>query len=150
MTPYGVTKQLKTNHFRIDLFQNELFWLKELAEFDRVPNVLWYDEEIKSFKMPNLGDMITKDNIPQDWEVQMEYIIEELDKYNCSHNDVKPEEILVKEGKLYLIDFGWATKKNEKIAKQYPRCLGGKFRKGKHNFDDGYSFRKSIKYVLSR
>ena len=37
------------------------------------------------------------------------HMVHRLRVLNVSHNDIKDSEMFIKEGKLYLLDFGWAT-----------------------------------------
>jgi tRNA A-37 threonylcarbamoyl transferase component Bud32 len=132
---------------KFDLFENEVKWLLKMKDFDRVPNVMGYDYNKKEIKLQNVGEVINKNNIPDDWKEQTEYIISALAEYNCGHNDIKPSEVLVNNNKLYLVDFGWSTEIN-KVPDNFPKKLGGKFRKDDRSFDDRYSIYKSIQSVI--
>jgi len=128
------------------IFEREKYWLEQLADFDRVPNIICArDNEII---MTYCGERINKDNLPGDWEEQANYIISKLKEFNCTHNDIKPEDILVKDNKLYLVDFGWALEIDEEIPNYFPKEIGAEFRKGIHDFDDNYSIFKSIRSIL--
>jgi len=94
--------------------------------------------------MTYIGEMITKETIPEDWKEQRDYILKELAKCKCKHNDIKPQEITIQDGKLHLIDFGWATKLGDPIPSEWPKCLGDPFRWKEHEFDDKYSFNLSV------
>jgi len=146
-----VIKKIRSNKYPdFDLFENELKWLTEMSDFDRVPNVIDSDPVNKTIVMEYVGEPISNENIPADWSGQADYILANLTKYNCSHNDIKPTEILVKRNKIYLIDFGWATTTGSEIPKHFPKRLGSKFRQGIHNFDDRYSLYKSIRFILRK
>ena len=93
------------------------------------------------------GESISKENIPDNWKTQCSNILDVLDSKNCSHNDIKPEDILVHEGKLKLIDFGWASKIGDDIPSNWPTCIGGNFRHSSEKFDDSYSLFKSMESI---
>ncbi len=130
-------------------FQREVEWLIRLRRFDRVPKILevaYPDKLVMSY----VGELISKETIPTDWYEQMEYILGELKKYGCCHNDIKPREILVNKGNLYLIDYNWATEIGEKLP-DHPVVkmgLGCQYKKGDGVFDDRYSFIASILTIL--
>lgn len=128
------------------LLEREKFWLHQLREFERVPNIL--NASDNSITMDYVGERLTAENLPQDWEEQILVISEGLKRYDCSHNDIKPEDILVKNQKLYIVDFGWATRLGEDIPSHWPPDIGGEFAPGVHNFDDSYSLRESVQNIL--
>ena len=97
-------------------------------------------------------DNLEKNNIIDQYNLENINILEsnynsELEKYNCRHNDIKPEEILVDKGKIKIIDFGWAYEKNKDNPKSWPECLGNDFKSDKNVFNDKESFNKSISYI---
>ncbi len=130
-------------------FQREIWWLIRLRNFDRVPKIIkieYPNRLTESF----IGDVITKETVPADWYDQMEYILGYLKSVNCNHNDIKPSEILVKDGKLYLIDYNWATLVGE-LMPEHPiivKGLGCGYKRGLI-FDDKYSFITSILTVVN-
>ena len=52
------------------------------------------------------GERINKNNIPKDYEDQLNNIIKILENHNCRHNDIKPEELLIMNGKIKVVHFG--------------------------------------------
>lgn len=129
------------------LLEREIKWLTILKDFDRTPNIIKTYENV--IEMTYVGERINKDNIPKDWESQIEYIVTKLKEFGCCHNDIKPEEILVKDDKLYIVDFGWSTGVGEEIPSGWSMGIGDEFAYGPHNFNDLYSLRKSIEHVLN-
>ena len=89
------------------LVPNEVKWLKLLKDVDRVPYLI--SNEGNSIIMSYVGRRATKETLPENWKDQIKYISDQLDAYKCFHNDIKFCEILVKDEKIYLIDFQWAT-----------------------------------------
>ena len=130
-----------------NIINREVFWLETLESFDRTPKLISHDTERNLVVMEYMGERLTKQNIPTDYETQVTYILDGLKQFECSHNDIKPTELLVLDGKINIIDFGWSTKIGEPIPKHWPRELGGHFRYKVRNFNDEYSLRKSIERI---
>ncbi len=109
----SITKHIKkTIKPNISLFdhtcvERELYILNLLSKFDWSPKVI--SNTSTSITMTNVGERINKDNIPFDAIDQITNILKDLKSINVEHNDIKNEEILVKDGKLHLCDFGWAS-----------------------------------------
>jgi hypothetical protein len=92
-----------------NILEREVYWLQKFEEhhFDWAPKIL---HKSKSwFAMSYVGEPITKENVPRDWRSQCETILRDLESVNCRHNDIRSVEVLVKDGKLHLVDFGWAS-----------------------------------------
>lgn len=107
----------KTNlYLNYTVFEREVYWLKKLQNFDWCPRFIWAQKPylITSF----VGERLNKENCPPDWESQVEQIEQDLKRVNCRHNDIKDEEVLIKEGKIYLIDFQWASLGEDYSASQ--------------------------------
>lgn len=143
-----VIKKFRETAIRQGLMDREAFWLTLLSSFDRTPNIISVNED--SIIMTNVGERISKETVPEDWKEQIQYIYDNLQKFGCCHNDIKPEELLVKDGKIQIIDFGWSTKIGESIPPDWPREIGDEFAFGIHTFNDLYSLKKSIDSILSK
>jgi len=112
-----VRKTLKpSKRRRWNFVPREKMWLEKLADWDRTPDLISCEKY--SVILTYVGKPINASNIPDDWEEQAKDIISGLIKYNCSHNDIYNEEILVKDGKIYLIDFHHATMLRENMSKK--------------------------------
>lgn len=109
----SITKHIrKTIEPNISLLEHtclkrELHILSLISKFDWSPKVISNTDT--SINMTNVGDRINKDNIPDDAIEQITKILTDLNSLGIEHNDIKDEEILVKDGKLHLCDFGWAS-----------------------------------------
>ena len=134
-------------HHAESCYTRELKWMNALKEFHRVPNLRAAIPKDMMLVMDYMGEPLTKDNTPLDWREQVQYIVQQLKWYGCAHNDIKPADLLVMDGKINLIDFGWALGIDEEVPKSWPQCLGEEFRVGVHDFDDEYSMIKSIESV---
>jgi len=108
-----VKKVIHKKYMHYDFVNKEVFWLHRLASFDKTPNVISFNED--TIIMNYMGKIITKDTVPSDWKDQVECIIKTLKHLQVSHNDIKLEEILVKDRKINLIDFQHATTNKEEF-----------------------------------
>ena len=75
------------------------------------PKLIAYGDDW--IEMEFAGEKISKKNLPSDWQTQIENIASFLNKFDIIHRDIKEENILVKNNKIYLIDFGWSVFRNE-------------------------------------
>ena len=105
-----------------NLANNEAYWLRRLAHLDWVPKVLEYDE--CTILMTYAGKEVNAHTLPEDWREQTTRMLLELEEAGCCHNDIKAGELLVKDGKLQLIDFQHATNTREefKAKKKSGEC----------------------------
>jgi len=142
-----VIKKFSPSVINEGLMGREVFWLKHLEKFDRTPQIIEVTDD--SIVMTYVGERISKESVPDDWKTQVLYISEGLKKYKCSHNDIKPEDIQVKDGIIYIVDFGWSTRIGEPIPSHWSTGIGDDFKYGIHDFNDLYSLTKSIEFVLS-
>ncbi len=94
-----------SKEFIKELIDREVFWLKKLAHLKFVPRLYAYDE--KHIMMSYCGEVVTEK--PKDYYEQLNKIKTLLLQNHCYYNDWKPDNLLIKKGNLYLIDFGWAS-----------------------------------------
>ena len=102
-----IVKKLTTDN--IDQFNREVFWLKELAGTGVAPELVSFDSHSLSIVMTDCGEPISRSNIPPDWRTQVMAALETLRHNNCHHNDLSEYEVLVRDGKITIVDFGAAS-----------------------------------------
>lgn len=125
-----------------DLLGNEIKMLKSLDSI-HFPKVYTQDE--KTITIEDCGDMLTEKNAPENWKEQLLQILRELKAKKIRHNDVKLDNLMVKNGIIHLIDWGWASREGEDIS-SFPKCLGYPNRPS-WGPDDDYAMRKVIKQL---
>jgi len=109
-----------------DVLDREVCILKHLSNFSWVPKLLWYNSS--GIVTNYVGKPLSALTIPLDYKEQMDKIIVDMKSVGINHGDIfkichhtkcnwasilKSEEsydIMVLDGSLSLIDFGWATK----------------------------------------
>lgn len=103
-------------HSLVENYTSEVSCLRKLEDFDRCPNLLKTDDDQLYVRMTYVGEPLTKENMPDDWRHQCNHILDELGKRKFKHGDFH-ENIMVLNGKLYLIDFGDVFKQNHEEYK---------------------------------
>ena len=108
----------KTNSWELsDVIYREVHAVKHLREH----GVDWVPEIIvvlgNKIIMDYCGEPISRQNAPKDYKDQIENIINTLWELNLQHNDImwknKKSEFLVKDNKVYLVDWGWSSINND-------------------------------------
>lgn len=92
-----------------DQFNREVFWLKKLAGTGVAPELISHDQDTLSIVMTDCGTPISLSSIPPDWRAQLMAALETLRQHNCRHNDLSEKEVLARDGKITLVDFGAAS-----------------------------------------
>lgn len=96
--------------------------------------------------LEDCGDLLGADNLPWDWESQLFEVLTELKRFRILHRDIRLENLMVKDGVIKLIDFGWAVFEDQKEAQEPPSCLGFP-NKPSNGFDDAFSMKRVIKQI---
>jgi len=134
----GEIKKNQTGWKEFDLIENELRVLKGVESI-HFPKVRRDGDSLAS---EDCGESLTVTNLPDDWKYQLVEILTDLKTYNIKHRDIKPDNLMVKDTIIKLIDFGWAERDGE--APTAPRCLGMPYRPT-YGWDDNFSMKKVIK-----
>ena len=88
-------------------FLNEVKYLELLEQYDITPKIIEKNEN--ALILTDCGNVLNISNLPQNWKEQITNIYLILKKEQIYHNDIKIDNFTVKDGKIFLIDFGWAS-----------------------------------------
>lgn len=107
-----VLKKMKktTNFSEYNVLEREVCVLKLLQRFPWAPRLLSWTKD--SISMSYCGNRVTKSTLPKDWQQQLEIFLKDMKSVGVRHNDIfkrKEWEVMVKDDRLYIVDFGWAT-----------------------------------------
>ena len=138
-------KKETIRYLKFNIVDNEVYWLNKLNDFEHTPNIINHNKN--KITLSYAGEPITSANLPENWESQIKIILNKLTDINCSHNDIKPTDLLILDQKIMLIDFQWANKINEEIPIDWPNYIGGRY-KHLEKFSDSYSIYKSIGSII--
>ena len=138
-----VTKR-QTEYDDFSLIDNEATILG-MFDSENFPKVI--EKNGNSIGIEYCGSNISAANLPNDWKRQIAKIVVELRNNKVSHNDIKLDNLLVKDGIIKLIDFGWASMQGDDIS-HYPSCLGIPNRSPKGP-DDNYAMNKVVKQLIA-
>ena len=102
------------------VFKKEVEILEKLKskKFNHFPKLLNQNWETKTIKMSYGGESLYNEfKLPTDWKKQIKTAFDELDEKGIFYPEFRLQNILVKSGKIMLVDFGLAeidTNKNNK------------------------------------
>jgi len=132
----------------INVYRNEKEWLLKFENSQYFPTLIYHDDSLRMLVTTDMGSELTKDDLSKiDVKMKIKELLEELKKYNCRHNDIKPCELVFKNNNINLIDFGWAHDYDKSNPIDWPSCLGNEFRGDV--YDDEVSINKSIDYIMN-
>lgn len=128
----------------INVYKNEKKWLIKMKDSTLFPKLIYANDKLRLLLTINAGKLLNKENLPEDYKLQFDNILNELKKYNCRHNDIKPSELVIKNNKINLIDFGWAHELSNDNPISFPPYLGDEFK------CDPYDDKGSIEKCLNK
>lgn len=143
----------QTGYLEYPLIENEAQILNYLSGLNHFPACRIEGETLY---IEDCGEPLTKDNLPSDWRDQLRIILNDLARNGVEHRDIKLDNLMVMDGIIRLIDFGWAIMPQprggqfEGLEDSPPSCLGFPNRPS-DSFSDEYSMRrveKQIEYML--
>jgi tRNA A-37 threonylcarbamoyl transferase component Bud32 len=149
---YRTYTKFVSTHFdtdKINVYENEKKWLQNIKDSDYFPTLLYYDDYLRMIVTTDMGRKMTNADLKRiNVKNKCTELITELKKYNCRHNDIKPSELVFQNGRIHLIDFGWAHELDQLNPSYWPECLGDKFKCVP--YDDLGSIQKSIDFIKQR
>lgn len=147
----GIITKRQNSWDQYNLIENEERILRKIKSkhFPKVIRSAGKGFNTEEIQLEDCGELLTIQNIPDNWAKQLVQIMEDLKKNAVQHRDIKPDNLMVKDGVIKLIDFGWARFKDDPDDNP-PNCLGYPY-KPSYGFDDNFSMRtvaKEIGYKL--
>lgn len=146
----GIVIKKQSSYTEYNLLKNEYDFLSKLtSRHFPIGHRLTEDGEIW---MQDCGVPLSAENCPADWQEQLGEIVRDLHASHVQHRDIKLDNLMLLDGVIKLIDFGWAIWTGEgmvndsKIALEAPSCLGMP-NKPSDGFNDAFSMRKVIKQL---
>ena len=124
------------------IWEREVRWLQRLHGTGIAPDLLGHAPVL--IRMSYVGEPVRPYNLPNDWPEQAERIVRVLRHHSCCHNDIKCDNLTVLDGRLYLVDFGWATEMGEAIPADWPAGIGRQHRLDIHRFDDRHAIHAAL------
>lgn len=132
-----VIKKCYNDPISVGFFDNEVNWYKKFNDTPTVPpqTPKMIDYSPDTLVLEYVGIPITKDKIPVNFKNQLRQIASFLESHNCYHCDITPDNLLIFETNIFIIDFGWAVEINENpyrkwehVEKHMLDYLGGIYR----------------------
>lgn len=125
-----------------DIWAREVHWLQKLQGSGIAPELRGHSPNL--IRMSYVGEPVRQYNLPGDWPEQAERMLRTLRGHSCCHNDIKCDNLTVLDGRLHLVDFGWATGSGEAIPSDWPTGIGRQHRLGIHRFDDRHAIHAAL------
>lgn len=156
----GAVVKYQAGYKQYPLIENEADILARLnsRHFPKLLNrtKVTMQTEVDAIEIEDCGELLTVKNCPENWSSQLDEILSDLNSAGVQHRDIKLDNLMVKDGIIKLIDFGWAVTtpfrggKFDLIETAPPSVLGMPNR-APDGFDDRFSMRrvrKQLDYLL--
>lgn len=138
----GKIKKEQVNYKSYRLIQNEYEKLRD-ANSIHFPKVFGYDGNVITIEDCGFPIMTY---VPDNWRDQIIKIMQDLKLHGIIHRDIKLDNLMVKDGVIKLIDFGWSVYVDETESKPAPSCLGYP-NKPSWGYCDDFSMRAVVKQI---
>jgi hypothetical protein len=139
-----VRKSIGARYRDFGIRDREIEWLERLQDSGIVPKFISADSE--HIVTQYVGEPVSEFSLPDDWPDQAEDILDVLQAYGCTHNDIWVPNIVVADGRLRLIDFAWALPIGTAIPDEWPKELG-QYRPDTSTFDDRASLFAALENI---
>jgi len=103
-TDVGIVTKTYASHISDIYINREVKWLRKISPYDVCPRLVDYVG--RTIVMTYAGVQISAQELPRNWEKQLEEIADVLVKVCCFYSDCKQDHLRVLDGKIRLIDFG--------------------------------------------
>ena len=106
---YIIKEIIEFNEYDIYKREQHILLLLHEYKFDWSPQLICSNDNNQLLVLNYCGELFSLTNKPDDLHEQYNNIINDLESLNIQHNDIKNTELLIKDNKLYLCDYGWAS-----------------------------------------
>lgn len=137
----GEVIKTQVGYMEYELAKNEA---RILSSLDSIHFPKVFQQYRSTIYLEDCGELISAKNLPDNWVDQCKDIVRILSESQIIHRDIRIDNLLVKDGVIKLIDFGWAIKVGEEDNP--PSCLGFP-NKPSTGFNDAYSMQRVIKQI---
>jgi tRNA A-37 threonylcarbamoyl transferase component Bud32 len=110
-----IKKKITDIYKACDIYKREkyIYQILDKNKIDWCPKLLEYNDEEQFFLLSYCGERLTIDKYDSNIKKQFQIILKDLSKFDIQHNDIKLNDLLILDDKLYLCDYGWATINND-------------------------------------
>lgn len=133
-------KQVRYKAYKLNENEERILNILNSRHF---PKVISSEDGV--LRIEHCGVSLGVDNLPEDYLDQFNEILNALDKAGVVHRDVRLDNLMLKDGIIKLVDFGWARLTSEDDGK-HPDLLGYP-NKCPLGFNDRYSMNTVIKQL---